>query len=133
MDLSNEDIACLRREKGWTQDQLGAMLGISGKAVSKWERGLSKPCESHQVELIRLFGLSPEKEKALSKPSNLLRAFFIPFLLIAKKEILRIISTAVIFSSVHCYLAGYLSTDIAMVSIGLSVGFFCFFTLIKNE
>ena len=30
------------KEKGLTQDALGAMLGISGKAVSKWERGVSQ-------------------------------------------------------------------------------------------
>ena len=28
-----------RKECGLTQAELGAMLGISGKAVSKWERG----------------------------------------------------------------------------------------------
>ena len=36
-----------RKERGLTQSELGAMLGISGKAVSKWERGLSKPCDEH--------------------------------------------------------------------------------------
>ena len=36
-----------RKERGLTQAELGALLGISGKAVSKWERGLSKPCEEH--------------------------------------------------------------------------------------
>ena len=36
-----------RKERGLTQAELGAMLGISGKAVSKWERGLSKPCDEH--------------------------------------------------------------------------------------
>ena len=29
-----------RKERGLTQAELGALLGISGKAVSKWERGL---------------------------------------------------------------------------------------------
>lgn len=30
-----------RKERGLTQAELGAMLGTSGKAVSKWERGVS--------------------------------------------------------------------------------------------
>ena len=46
-----------RKECGLTQAELGAMLGISGKAVSKWERGLSKPCDEHLERLIDLLGL----------------------------------------------------------------------------
>ena len=40
-----------RKERGLTQAELGAMLGISGNAVSKWERGLSKPCDEHLYRL----------------------------------------------------------------------------------
>lgn len=36
-------IAAQRKALGYTQEELGAMLGVSGKAVSKWERGLSCP------------------------------------------------------------------------------------------
>ena len=36
-------IAAVRKEKGLTQDQLGERVYVSGKAVSKWERGLSFP------------------------------------------------------------------------------------------
>ena len=36
-------IANLRRKVGLTQEQLGEMLGISGKSVSKWERGITFP------------------------------------------------------------------------------------------
>ena len=39
--MDGKMIAEKRKEKGLTQDALGAMLGISGKAVSKWERGVS--------------------------------------------------------------------------------------------
>ena len=49
-----------RKEQGLTQTELGAMLGISGKAVSKWERGLSKPCEEHWERLVALLGLPVE-------------------------------------------------------------------------
>ena len=46
-----------RKERSLTQSELGAMLGISGKAVSKWERGLSKPCGEHLSQLVDLLGL----------------------------------------------------------------------------
>ena len=34
-------IAGARKEKSMTQRELGARLGVSDRAVSKWERGLS--------------------------------------------------------------------------------------------
>lgn len=36
-------IAILRRDKGYTQEQLAQALGISGQAVSKWETGKGLP------------------------------------------------------------------------------------------
>ena len=62
-------IAEKQKKKGLTQDALGAMLGISGKAVSKWERGLSQPDEAHMVQLINLLGLPVEQEMVESEPT----------------------------------------------------------------
>ena len=36
-------LASLRREKGMTQRAVASLLGVSDKAVSKWERNLSRP------------------------------------------------------------------------------------------
>ncbi|MBR6780557.1 MAG: helix-turn-helix transcriptional regulator, partial [Clostridia bacterium] len=36
-------IAEQRKQMQWTQKQLGEKVGVSDKAVSKWERGLSFP------------------------------------------------------------------------------------------
>ena len=36
-------IAKRRNDLGYTQDELGEIFGVTGKAVSKWERGLSVP------------------------------------------------------------------------------------------
>ena len=36
-------IATRRSSLGYTQDDFGKILGVTGKAVSKWERGLSCP------------------------------------------------------------------------------------------
>ena len=35
-------ISALRREHGLTQKELASLLGVSDKAVSKWERGVSQ-------------------------------------------------------------------------------------------
>lgn len=49
----------LRKEKGFTQNELGNMLNISGKAVSKWERGICAPDISLINDLSNVLGISP--------------------------------------------------------------------------
>ena len=51
-------ICGLRREKGMTQKALAKQLGITDKAVSKWERGLSCPDTALLPELSALLGVS---------------------------------------------------------------------------
>lgn len=36
-------LASLRREKGMTQRAVASLLGVSDKAVSKWECGMAAP------------------------------------------------------------------------------------------
>lgn len=43
MKTSGMFIAACRREKGLTQQQLGELLGVTNRAVSKWENGRSFP------------------------------------------------------------------------------------------
>ena len=53
-----ETISRLRRERGLTQEGLGARLGISGQAVSKWEKGESLPDILLLPELCGILGIS---------------------------------------------------------------------------
>lgn len=48
----------LRQEKGITQKQLSEILGITGGAVSKWERGLSFPDITLLTSLADYFGVT---------------------------------------------------------------------------
>ena len=50
-------IAKLRKEKNLTQDELGDLLGVSGKSVSKWERGLSIPDTKTLNNLANILGV----------------------------------------------------------------------------
>lgn len=54
-------IRSLRREQGLTQLQLASLLGVSDKAVSKWERGLGCPEVSLLPRLSRIFGVDLER------------------------------------------------------------------------
>lgn len=51
-------ISKLRQEKKLTQAQLGSLLNISGKSVSKWERGLCSPDISILNELSSILGIT---------------------------------------------------------------------------
>ncbi|MDD2956655.1 MAG: helix-turn-helix transcriptional regulator [Oscillospiraceae bacterium] len=51
-------IAALRREKGMTQLELAEKMGVTDKAVSKWERDLSFPDVGALPRLAGLFGVS---------------------------------------------------------------------------
>lgn len=53
-----ERIAALRKEKGMTQSDLAEKMGVTDKAVSKWERNLSCPDISLLPRLAELFGIT---------------------------------------------------------------------------
>ena len=53
-------IAQCRKEHNWTQKELGEKLGVTDKAVSKWENGSSDPSTSNLIALAKLFNVSPE-------------------------------------------------------------------------
>ena len=51
-------IAESRKEKNLTQMQLSEKLGITDKAVSKWERGIAMPDSSIMLSLCDILGIS---------------------------------------------------------------------------
>ena len=51
-------IAECRKNVGLTQAQLAEKLGITDKAISKWERGIAMPDTSIMLELCNILGIS---------------------------------------------------------------------------
>ena len=51
-------IADIRKEMGLTQEQLGEKVYVTGKAVSKWERGVSAPGIDLLEPLARVLGIT---------------------------------------------------------------------------
>ena len=69
MNVIGQQIKKFRIEKGYTQEQLGQLLGVSTQAVSKWERGgtpdielLPDLSEVLGVSIDALFGNNDESE-----------------------------------------------------------------------
>ena len=66
-----KNIAKYRKEKGLTQEELGAKLGVTNQAVSKWESEVSIPDVMHLPEIANalnitlddLYGIAKEPEK----------------------------------------------------------------------
>jgi len=50
----------LRKGKGLTQSELGKIVGVSNKAVSKWETGEAKPAVNQMIKLSKAFDVSLE-------------------------------------------------------------------------
>lgn len=48
-----------RKERGWTQGRLAAMLDVSITTVGSWERGLNAPEPPQLLALARVFGVAP--------------------------------------------------------------------------
>ena len=71
LEFANK-IYTLRCEKGISQKELGEMLGVSNKAVSKWENGDSIPktatlvkiAEIFELDISELMGAQPKEVKA---------------------------------------------------------------------
>ena len=67
----------LRKKAGLSQAQLGEKVGVSNKAVSKWENGLAKPgleivhrlADTLSVSVDELLSM-PAEEKQISKNHN---------------------------------------------------------------
>ena len=55
-----EKIALLRRQNGWSQEELANQLNVSRQAVSKWEGGMSIPDLDKILKLSALFEVSTD-------------------------------------------------------------------------
>ena len=54
----NENILEFRKAKGFTQAELGELLGVTNQTVSKWETGLSMPDIMLLPEIAKVLGVS---------------------------------------------------------------------------
>ena len=117
-----------RTGAGLTQAELGAVFGISDKAVSKWERNLSRPDEKFMPGLVDLLGLpkeySPqpvERRREKSPPRR------------CAGDCLRILCTACMLAFSAGALTGLLPVESALLLVSASGGVFALITLCRSK
>ena len=80
-EYTGKRILELRQAKGWTQKQLAEIIGVTDKAVSKWERGINYPdlslleplANAFETTVADLLGLkdSPESNEAFETTTRI--------------------------------------------------------------
>lgn len=58
--ILSEKIMMLRKQKGWSQEELAEKLGISRQSVSKWESAASIPDLSKVLKMSEIFNVSTD-------------------------------------------------------------------------
>lgn len=56
--MLNENLKILRKNKGYSQEQLAVRLNVVRQTVSKWEKGLSVPDAQMLMEIAEVFSVS---------------------------------------------------------------------------
>lgn len=69
-----EKIIVLRKQKGWSQEELSYQLDVSRQAVSKWESGASIPDIDKIIQMSKLFNVSTDyllkNEEGSAEPTD---------------------------------------------------------------
>lgn len=55
-----DKILSLRKNQGWSQEELAEKLNVSRQSISKWESAASIPDIDKILELSKLFGVSTD-------------------------------------------------------------------------
>ena len=50
-----ENLRNLRKQKQWTQAELGALVGVDQRTISAWEKGVCEPSFAILAKLCELF------------------------------------------------------------------------------
>lgn len=78
-----EKIRYYRKKKGLEQKQLGAMVGVSGNAVTNWEKGRTRPdislipdlCDILGISFSEIFGMDAPKLQMTEHEKNLIKSY----------------------------------------------------------
>ena len=58
--MFNENLKSLRKDRGFSQEQMAVRLNVVRQTISKWEKGLSVPDAEMLVKIAELFNVNVE-------------------------------------------------------------------------
>lgn len=124
-------VAELRRQSGMTQLELAEKMGVTDKAVSKWERDLSFPDINSVPKLAEIFGVSVDElmqVKTNSKESSLSEKIGETV-----DIILKAVALAMGIASVVLSLLNQIETGSAVCMLGIGIACLAISMLKKKE
>ena len=112
-------IASLRKEKRMTQIELAEKMGVTDKAVSKWERDLDCPDVSTLPKLAEVFDISvDELMQCKAESQNEKKKDFTPMIHMIMKAVALAMGVGVVVLSILKELE--VDSGMAMLGIGLA-------------
>lgn len=117
-------IAELRKEKGLTQLELAEKMGVTDKAVSKWERDLSCPDINSLPNLAEILGVSVDELMQIKKEAEKPTQSVQEIIQMVFKAVPMAMGVAVVVLSVMGELesqTGFTMLGLGMCCIGLSL------------
>ena len=117
-------IAELRKQHGMTQLELAEKMGVTDKAVSKWERDLSCPDINSVPTLAEILGVSVEELMQVKKEAEVPVSKMAEIMEIAPKAIAMAMGVAVVVLSVLDELpvnSGMIMLGIGLACVGISL------------
>ena len=66
----NEKLLELRKQKGWSQEEVGEKINVSRQTISKYESGLSTPEMDKLIDLAKVFEISIDVSRWRKKYYN---------------------------------------------------------------
>ena len=117
-------IAELRKQHGMTQLELAEKMGVTDKAVSKWERDLSCPDINSIPNLAEIFGVSVEELMQVKKTAEVPAGKAGEILEIAPKAVAMAMGIAVTVLTILNALdvkSGMVMLGIGLACVGISL------------
>ena len=112
-------ISSFRKEKGMTQIELAEKMGVTDKAVSKWERDLACPDVSTLPKLAEVFDISvDELMQCKAESQNEKKKDFTPMIHMIMKAVALAMGVGVVVLSILKELE--VDSGMAMLGIGLA-------------
>ena len=123
-------IASLRKEKRMTQIELAEKMGVTDKAVSKWERDLACPDVSTLPKLAEVFDISvDELMQCKAESQNEKKKDFTPMIHMIMKAVALAMGVGVVVLSI----LKELEVDSGMTMLGIGLACLAIVSLAKKD